>query len=160
MSSNLFTSYLDSSKTAAAAAEQIREAIACTVIANTAHEKRVDEEYYQILKDEAATFAKSTRIVFVVDDTRKVSDFCFHGNEMQILSALQRLMAKVAETACFYADRDSVTVKGDTFVGFCWPHDGVKYFCGYPKPQESQPDDWDYEESQAVVPAKKGTSRK
>ena len=53
MTTDLFTSYLDASKTAEAASERLREAIVMTVIANTAASSRVDNDMLTILKKEA-----------------------------------------------------------------------------------------------------------
>jgi hypothetical protein len=160
MTNELFTSYLDASKTAAAASEQLREAITITVIANTAAKTRVDSDMLSILMEEAKQFAKASSICIIRGDAKAVvADCCFYGNQQQIMNNLLKLLTTISRTEAWYEDRQGTTISGQSYEGFCWRGPGDDhFFCGYPIPQESHPGDWDYEEpTQAVVPAKKGS---
>ena len=147
MTTDLFTSYLDASKTAEAASEQLREAIVMTVIANTAAKMRVDSDILSILKEEAKQFAKATSIIIVRGDEKAVVTDCnFHGNKTQIMNNLLKLICAINRAEAWYEDRQGITVSGQPYEGFCWEGPGEDhFFCGYPLPQESRPGDWDYE---------------
>lgn len=162
----LFTLYLNSAACASAAADALREAAAATVIAHTAEHCRVDEKFFEILKQESKNFADASRIIVTrgADCHKVVADLSFCGSESQKLEKLLRFIQVIHTAEMWYEDRCGQSFGGDQFEGFCWKGpDNEFFFCGMPVPVESQPGDWDYEESQAVVPAnvtKKGTSRK
>jgi hypothetical protein len=163
---NLFTEYLNSDACAMAASNAIREAAAATVIANTAQKARVDESFYEFLKKEAKSFTLASRIIVTrgADSHKIVADLCFCGSESQKMEKLLKLLQTIHSTEMWYEDRCSQTLDGP-YEGFCWEGPNNEFFfCGYPIPQESQPEDWDYD-NQAIVPAntntaKKGSSRK
>ena len=144
---NLFTNYLDATKVSDMACESIREAIATTVIANTAEKVRVDSAFFENLKAEAKKFAEATRIVLIHNGS-VIKDVSFVGSAQQIRKKLQQLMKLVEEYDIWYEDICSTSAKDESFHGFCW---GEGYFLGYPVPAASQPGDWDYAEIQETT---------
>lgn len=142
---DLFTKYINADLADNLASECIREAIVSTVIANTASATRVDEDFYSTLLAEAKTFAQVSRVM-IIDRARSIiiKDFCFIGSARQIRETLQKLADAITEYGVWYEDTCSVTIKDQSYDGFCWG----EFFLGYPVLTEFD-DNWDNE---AVAP--------
>ncbi len=118
----LFTKYIDTNVAAEQAAYSLRDSICKIVIRNTALETRVDENFYNMLIQEAEVFCCKKTIKLYKDD-RYVTTYTFIGDIQQILVEIERFFSEVIICYhCYYEDRISY---GDK-EGFCWNYNGMK----------------------------------
>ena len=145
------TAVIDPNKTAQAACEAFREAIAMTVVTNTAVNSRnmMDACFLEMLQQEAKHFACSNHIVIMKIDSDDGKTRLFRRFDFSLVDDVKRLellqeLANNLKTA-YYEDVVSFDFDGNNYHGFCWKGANAGYMVGYFIEPESQPGDWDYD---------------
>lgn len=156
MANNDFlTLRVDSQKVAAAACENLREAIALTVISNTAEQRSIGEEFLAHLREEAAKFSSSKHIVILrLDEDGRQRlvrryDYSLTGNHIDTLKSLQQFYQDMV--AAWYEDSISFNYDGNSYYGFCWQGNTGGLMVGYILSPPSEKGDWDYAEDQEIT---------
>lgn len=147
--SEFLSARVDAQKTAAAACESYRNAIAMSIVTNTAIYLRgdMDETFLNMLHQQAILFAASDHLVMMkINENGKPMlyrkyDFSLL-DEVKTLELLKQLAVDLKSS--YYEDVISFEYDGSQFHGFCWNQSDYGYMIGYfvePEPTETV-DDW------------------